>query len=146
MKQKKYTLKKITPRNIDAILRLDDRLISTWSRDLYLERLHSFPDLAFGMFDGKKMIGFIIGKRTSGDHVLISRLVVDTKYENQGLGTRLANKLKYSANAKMVSTIRASNIPSLRVHEHIGFTKQEPYTFYDGEPGFKLRTKKKWGY
>jgi len=146
MKSRKYTLKKISAKNIESIMRLDDRLISTWSRDLYLERLRLYPDLAYGMFDGKKMIGFVIGKRNPDDTVLISRLAVDSNYENQGLGTRLANKLKYAANDLMVSTVRASNTPSLKVHEHIGFTDVKPYTFYDGEPGFKLRTKKKWGY
>ena len=139
-------IRKISSRNINQMMRLEDRLISNWPRDLYLERLSMYPDLAFGMFDGPKMVGFIIGKRNPDDTVLISRVVVDKKYENKCIGTRLVKKLEHSCKSFMVSTVRESNKPSLKIHEHAGFHVVEPYRFHDGEPGFKLRTKKKWGY
>ena len=140
--KKNMNFKQISQKNIDDIIKLDDRFGSPWSRGLYSDRLQMFPDLAYGAFSNNKMVGFILGKRDMSGNVTISRVVVDRKHEGKGIGGNLVDILtkKVHDNAqRVVSTVRESNIRSINLHKGRGFDMlPEFHTYSDGERGIKF--------
>jgi len=134
--------KKISQKNIDDILKLDVRFGSSWSKGLYLDRLSMFPDLAYGVFKNNKLIGFVLGKKEPLGNITISRLVVDKQYEGRGIGGHLVDiltKKSYDRAKEMRSTVRESNIRSIKLHKHHGFETLPDFHIYkDGEKGLKF--------
>jgi len=133
--------KRVTLRDINNILKLDDRFGSSWSRGLYMERLSMYPDLAYGAFNNGKLVGFILGKRDLGG-ITISRIVVERKLEGHGIGGNLVDVLTKSVSGKaeeMNSNVRKSNLRSLNLHKHRGFNIFGYHIYKDGELGFKMK-------
>jgi len=129
-------IKKLTPQEIDTIIRLDARFKSHWSEDTYAERLELFPELSYGAYVGKRLIGFIIGKRDD-TYILISRIVVNEFFEGQGIGSKLLETV-VSNGAKFRAIVRANNLRSLNLHMHHGFAVSGNYEYSNGDAGFIL--------
>lgn len=137
------SIKPLTDANLPRIMELDERFGSSWSPSFYRQRLSMFSNLAYGAYKNGELIGFVLGKQNP-DNTLVSRVVVDKQYEGHGIGTQLLQKLKSVAPTPLTSTVRKDNIPSLKIHKRVGFTPlPETYTYQDGTPGYKMKTKKK---
>ena len=140
---KSISIKPLTDADIGRIMDLDTRFGSSWSPSFYRQRLSLFSDLAYGAYKDDVLIGFVLGKHNPDD-TLVSRVVVDKSYEGQGIGTTLLQKLKQSSHQPLSSTVRKDNIPSIKIHKKVGFTiLPETYTYRDGTPGYKMKTKKR---
>jgi len=134
--------KRLSRKNIDDILKLDNRFGSHWSRGFYLDRLSMFPDLSYGAFKNGKLIGFVLGKKEPLGNITISRVAVKKELEGRGIGGNLVDILtkKVIDDAKSLrSTVRESNIRSIKLHKHRGFETLPDFHIYkDGEKGFKF--------
>lgn len=129
-------VREIALEELDEILYLDRRFRSSWSKDLYRERLEEYPDLSYGAYLGKRLVGFVLGKRNRM-YILISRIVVDKEFEGTGIGSKLLEALT-RMNVRLRSIIRISNLRSLNLHLHRGFAISDCYTYSDGDIGFIL--------
>lgn len=137
------SIKPLTDANINRIMELDERFGSSWSPSFYRRRLSMFSNLAYGAYKNGELIGFVLGKQNPDD-TLVSRVVVDKQYEGHGIGTKLLQKLKSVAPSPLTATVRKTNAPSVKIHKRVGFRPlEETYTYRDGTPGYKMKTKKK---
>ena len=116
---------------------LDKRFKSDWSEEMYQERITAFPELSYGAFIKKKLIGFVIGKYYDDDGILISRIVVDKKYEGKGIAKQLLNEITKNK-IEYQSIIRADNKRALKLHKGSGFSIHKPYFYKNGDLGFIL--------
>ena len=135
-------IKSLTEKSIDDITELDSRFGSSWSTELYKERLNLFSDLSYGSYLDNELIGFIIGKRISPEEVLISRIVVRKEKENNGVGKKLVEHFEKSiSEVEVISAVtRKSNNRSINLYKSCGFTqdKNYRYRYKDEELGLKF--------
>jgi ribosomal protein S18 acetylase RimI-like enzyme len=134
---------KIKPLRIkyeEPILKLDERFKSSWSKRLYINRIHAFPKLSRGAYKDDRLVGFILGKRKPAS-TYVSRIVVEKDLEGKGIGTKLLKDLeKHSDKRQMESLIRASNLRSIHLHKKCKYERDKKYnyTYRNGELGLRF--------
>ena len=94
MKNLKLT-KKIVLKNIKELVDLD-QVVETnerWGHDHFLMELAGKWDNSFAVFDGEKIIGFIVCSIKIMDTLHIHRLAVKKEYQKMGVGTQLIGQV-----------------------------------------------------
>jgi len=133
-------IQKLSKKDIDDIHRLDERFGTPWSNELYIERLSMYPELGYGAYHHGKLIGFVLAKRLPSGDLVISRIVVDKKFEGKGIATKLMRRIDTKRKRNIHSTVRIGNERSINLHKRSGFRTLSDnfYTFKDGEKGLKF--------
>ena len=135
-------IRKINPKYINDILKLDVRFTSPWKKETYFKRLDENPELAYGSFKNDKLVGFILGRRLSSGNIKISRLVVHKDFEGRGIGGKLVDTLtnKPDTADKMISIVREDNKRSINLHKHRGFDIiPKDFTYKNGTKGIRFK-------
>jgi len=115
------------PSNDLEILRLERKV---WKEGFNLKDVSGKYDLGsfirlglvFVAKDKNKIVGAIISFRTEKGEIFIADWVVDEKYRNLGIGTKLYNKLKSSVkNRSLITFIETRYRDSIKMHKKMGF-------------------------
>jgi predicted N-acetyltransferase YhbS len=118
---------KAKPSDDLEILKLERRI---WKEDFHLKDVAGKYDLGSFIRLGlvfvakykNKIVGTIISFVTKTGEIFIADWIVDEKYRNLGIGTRLYNKLKSNAKKrKFITYIETRYKDSIRIHKKMGF-------------------------
>jgi len=127
-------MRSLSEKDLPEIEKLDVRFTSPWSRYLYRERIRTYPELSYGLFDNEKLVGFVLGKELPNNDIYLSRVVVDRKHEGKGYAKQLMNKVVDTHKKRITSDVTESNIRSIHLHKRCGFTPLEgDFRYSDGE-------------
>lgn len=82
--------------------------------------------LVFVAKDEDKIIGAIVSFGTASGDMFLADWVIDEKYRNLGIGTKLFNKLiSKIKNRKLISYVEERYEESIRFHKRMGFKVQK---------------------
>ncbi|MGV8150326.1 MAG: GNAT family N-acetyltransferase [Candidatus Woesearchaeota archaeon] len=71
--------------------------------------------------DKNKIVGAICSYKTKKDEVYVCDWVVDEKYRNKNIGSKLYKKLINSVNYPIITFLDPKLITTVRAHEKLGF-------------------------
>ncbi|MEE9152214.1 MAG: GNAT family N-acetyltransferase [Thermoplasmata archaeon] len=137
----------IRPMSLDSY----DSIISLWesarlpfkpegrnNRDEMKKEFERHPDLVLGAFEGKELIGVILGT-DDGRKGWINRLAVVPKYRRRGVGIELINALERALKKrgrKIICTlVEDLNDASLNLFKNAGYVKHEDIIYLSKREG-----------
>ncbi len=139
-------LKRATTEDVDTYLALENsasgsRLYSkTEDKDEALEELKN--SVVYFIQQNGQTVGHIAYEMKGADHAYLSSIVVDPKYQGQGLAKEALEKiLEELKKVELIDVVvHPENIKSLALCQSFGFKITDRYEDYfgDGEPRVKL--------
>lgn len=119
-------IRHVHPQDIFSIIKITyDSLPERYSPEIFNTFYETFPEGFFVAEQHHKIVGFIIGYKTSNDTARIPLLSVIKEYRKQGIGTALINQfLKEMALQKIKKVeleVRENNNTAIKFYKKHGF-------------------------
>ena len=121
-------LRRLTPRDLDAIERIEHRAYPTpWSRSMFASELAKPTSICLGAFEGDRLVGYMINSRyVDAWHVM--NVAVDPDFQRRGIATRLLGRLfeltRDDQRRGYTLEVRVSNRDAIGLYENLGFVRQ----------------------
>jgi ribosomal-protein-alanine N-acetyltransferase len=118
-------LRRLTPRDLDAIERIEHRAYPTpWSRSMFAGELAKPNGICVGAFQGEVMLGYLIVARyVDAWHVM--NIAVDVDYRGRGVARAMLRHLFGATLADRergyTLEVRVSNAVAIHLYESLGF-------------------------
>ncbi len=118
-------LRRLTPRDLDAIERIEHRAYPTpWSRSMFAGELAKPSGICVGAFQGERMLGYLIVARyVDAWHVM--NIAVDADQRGRGVARQLLEHLFAATTADRdrgyTLEVRVSNAIAIHLYEALGF-------------------------
>jgi ribosomal-protein-alanine N-acetyltransferase len=118
-------LRRLTPRDLDAIERIEHRAYPTpWSRSMFAGELAKPSGICVGAFQGERMLGYLIVARyVDAWHVM--NIAVDADQRGRGVARQLLEHLFTATTADRdrgyTLEVRVSNAVAIHLYESLGF-------------------------
>jgi len=135
----KYQIRKLTIDDYDSLLALWDKCALPYrprgrdTREAIAREMKRDETGFLGMFDGRRMIGFVLAT-SDGRKGWINRLAVDPDYQRQGLGTYLINESEqflYKLGLKVIAIlIEGDNVASYETFKKAGYVPHPDIAYY----------------
>ena len=142
----KITIKRLTPKNYDGIITVwaDAKLHHTPcgrdSRKNLTKQMRIDPDLFFGAFVGKELVGVTFGSY-DGRRGSINRLAVKPAYRRKGIAAKLVARCEKALRARgamVISTlIDLPNKASVGLFKKVGYVPHERILYLSKRDGPK---------
>ena len=118
-------LRRLTPRDLDAIERIEHRAYPTpWSRSMFAGELAKPNGICVGAFQGEVMLGYLIVARyVDAWHVM--NIAVDVDHRGRGVARAMLRHLFEATLADRergyTLEVRVSNAVAIHLYESLGF-------------------------
>ncbi|OJG80838.1 ribosomal-protein-alanine acetyltransferase [Enterococcus ratti] len=127
-----YQLKELTPKDIKDLLSVEREVYNgelPWTKSAFLSELKSpFQHLYLGIFDEKKLFGFI-GARILGLDCHITNIAITPFYQRKTIGTLLIDEIEKFAIMNRCETlsleVKMSNQDAQRLYRKLGFQSKK---------------------
>ena len=114
-------IKKAKIEDLQQILKLETKIWDCQVTSIYDMANFVRFGYVFVAKDKTKILGAIIAIKTNKDEVFVEDLIVDKKYRNKGIGTKLKQKLISSVKLPMIGFVSHKFKASLRLQKRLGF-------------------------
>ncbi|MGN6379413.1 MAG: ribosomal protein S18-alanine N-acetyltransferase [Gaiellales bacterium] len=118
-------LRRLTPRDLDAIERIEHRAYPTpWSRSMFAGELAKPNGICVGAFQGEVMLGYLIVARyVDAWHVM--NIAVDVDHRGRGVARAMLRHLfeatRDDRERGYTLEVRVSNAVAIHLYESLGF-------------------------
>jgi ribosomal-protein-alanine N-acetyltransferase len=122
-------IRRVQPQDIIEVIALAyDTLPERYNPVIFNQFYESSPEGFLVVIDQNRLVGFLIGIKTTSNTARILMLSVHDVYRNQGIGTALLNEflaaMKHRRVTKVELEVRTSNHAALAFYKKQGFLHQ----------------------